>query len=285
MPRLGPESSEARDVDAALASWQQGDLALGEHVFVHLADPQRPLTDGIEAEADAELVMAESEVRGLVLITQTCDIVRRCTDRPFLEVCPLVELANAARVDEVRKGMRPQYLYVPAVAAQHLVGDLDRTMTVEKSVAAAWVRTPGCATDAQRRAIAQALSRKRARMAFPDDFTEWVHRLAKRIKDKHDKDSDEGRVLANLREIRVEARPEWSAQSVHVVFWFVIDEEGPSENPPSREQIENQVCSWLELLRPAGRFAAVDGVAGSLESMTAADYANSDPLDLDHLSS
>ena len=41
----------------------------------------------------------------------------------------------------------------------------------------------------------------------------------------------------------------------------------------------------LELVPPAGRFTSVDAVVVTLGDMTAEDYVDSDPLDLDHLSS
>ncbi len=41
---------------------------------------------------------------------------------------------------------------------------------------------------------------------------------------------------------------------------------------------------WLELVPTGERFVAVHGMACMLQDMTAADYVNSDRLDLDHLS-
>lgn len=58
-------------------------------------------------------------------------------------------------------------------------------MTVEKAVVASWTRTDGCRTDEQRRAFATALSRKRARFAFPDDFVAAARQLQDRLADKH----------------------------------------------------------------------------------------------------
>ena len=37
-------------------------------------------------------------------------------------------------------------------------------------------------------------------------------------------------------------------------------------------------------MTPGGRFRSVDGVITSLDDLTARDYVESDPLDLDHLS-
>lgn len=79
---------------------------------------------------------------------------------------------------QIERGRRPAYAFLPQLADRHLVVDLDRIMTVEKAMVLSWTRAPGCATDVEARAFAQALARKRARFAFPDDFTFWVKKLA-----------------------------------------------------------------------------------------------------------
>ena len=79
-------------IDEAMEAWRQGDCVLGEHWFLFRLDIGAPLT-GEAAEAAAEGVdTGEAEVRGLMVATQTCDIVRGCGERPFVEVCPLVEV-------------------------------------------------------------------------------------------------------------------------------------------------------------------------------------------------
>ena len=90
MATLSPDSDEARRIDAALQDWRQGDLALEESWFVHVGDPGAPLTDAAAEAADGDLQALTSEVRGLIVVTQTCDIVRACVDRPYVEVAPLV---------------------------------------------------------------------------------------------------------------------------------------------------------------------------------------------------
>lgn len=94
--------------------------------------------------------------------TQTCDLVRRCADRPFVEVSPLVEVDDRV-LREVERGRRPNYGFIPGVAPRRLVADLDRVMTVEKAVVAAWARVEGSRTDDDARRLSLALARKRAR--------------------------------------------------------------------------------------------------------------------------
>ncbi len=73
-----------QEVDAVLQKWQQGDYVLGEHWFIQRCHPDRPLTEASKDAAREESDLVESEVRGLVVVTQTCDIVRTCSNRPFI---------------------------------------------------------------------------------------------------------------------------------------------------------------------------------------------------------
>lgn len=126
-----------QEVDTAIEEWCQGDYALGEYWFVQRCNPKKPLTEVSEEAAKEETDLAEEEVRGFVVVTQTCDIVRFCISRPFVEVVPLVEV-DERDMSEIQKARRPQYAYIPEVAELNLVADLDRVMTVEKSVVVEW---------------------------------------------------------------------------------------------------------------------------------------------------
>ncbi len=270
-----------REVDDTLKEWCQGDCVLGEHWFVQRFNPQRPLTSDSANVAQEEIDLAESEVEGFVVVTQTCDIVRSCANRPFIEVVPLVKV-NEQLLYEIQKSRRPQFVYIPGVAQLNLVADLDRVMTVEKAVVAKWERKLGCRNDEEIRALGQALARKRVRFAFPDDFVRFAKKLQKRMRDKHDKGSVEGEALRALREIRVRAAPSWNAPEIQLMFWFIRNEEQVQFQELGWDQFLQQ---WLQLLPESGRFQSVEGLVVSLEDMTAKDYVESDPLDLDDLSS
>jgi hypothetical protein len=268
-----------QEVDTILKEWCQGDCVLGDHWFVQRCNPERPLTEASSDAAKEGTDLVEDEVRGFVVVTQTCDIVRSCDSRPFIEVVPLVEVDEQC-LYEVRRSRRPQYAYIPGVAELNLVADLDRVMTVEKAVVAEWERKSGGRNDEDIRALGQALARKRVRFAFPDDFTELAKKLQKRMQDKHDRASVEGEALRALREIRVRAAPSWGAPKIQLMFWFIRDEAQVQELGWDR-----LLKQWLQLIPASGRFQSVEGLVVSLEDMTAKDYVESDPLDLDRLSS
>ncbi len=280
MGRLAADSSEVQRIDAALKAWRQGDLALEEKWFVHLGDPVEPLSEAAE-QAEGEGVQAlTSDAEGLIVVTQTCDIVRSCLTRPYVEVAPLMKVSGED-LRTVQRGLRPAHATLSCLAYGRLVADLDRVMTVEKSIVSGWVRTPGCSNDAESRVFAQALSRKRERFAFPDDFVRFAKKLKSRLEDKHGKSTDEGGGLRALREIRVQASPSWGASRVELFFWFVrngVDVQCEGKSWASLLQ------QWMKLVPESERFSGVEGRVVALEDMTAAQYVDSDPLDLDHLS-
>ncbi len=272
------------DTDAALEQWSQGDCTMGADCwFVTRFDPQRPLTpdaaDVVAISAEADLT--ESSVSGFVVVTQTCDLVRSCAERPFVEVAPLVAVDDQY-LQEIQRLKRPRYAYIAGVAEFNLVADLDRVMTVEKAVVARWERISGCRSDADTRLLGEALARKRSRFAFPDDFNEFAKDLQKRMQKRHDKADDDGVGLRALREIRVRAAPAWDAEQVELMFWFIRAEADVRFKNKAWDELLGE---WLKLLPPSGRFSSVDGAVVSLDDMTAQEYLQSDRLDLDRLSS
>ena len=267
-------------VDQRIATWRQGDCVVGDEWFLFRTNMENPLTAAGKAAVVEGAENAETSVRGFAVLTQTCDLVRHCRDRPFAEVSPLVEV-NDQVLREIERGRRPNYGFIPGVADRRLVADLDRVMTVEKAVVAVWERIDGCRTDEDARRFSLALARKRARTAFPDDFVAFARPLMARMSEKHERQSDEGRALRSLREIRVKAAPSWDADAVELMFWFIQNDEEPA--------FETQ--GWEHCLKAlpqpqstSGRFVRVDGVVQTVDDLTAREYVESDPLDLDHLS-
>lgn len=267
-------------IDEALQNWSQGDCVLGGQWFVFRISPDAPLTEDAAIAASEHIENAEAEVLGFTVLTQTCDIVRSCSQRPFVEVCPLVEVDDRS-LHEIERCRRPNYAYIAGVSHRRLVADLDRVMTVEKSVVAEWERVKGCSSDADSRRLALALARKRARVAFPDDFVEFATPLMKRMSSKHDKDSDEGRSLRALDEIRVRAAHSWNDTAVELLFLFIRKDDEPTFE---EQRWDVLMDAWLKRVPPKGRFTKVDGVVLTLDDLTAREYNESDSLDLDHLS-
>jgi len=278
---LADGSAEAVRIDTALAEWRQSDVAFDECWFVHVADVMQPLSEAATAASGSGVSALHSETAGLVVLTQTCDLVRHCTARPYLEVAPLVEVTDDDVWRDAQKGRRPALATFPALVSRRLAVDLDRVMTLEKSIVAAWKRTEGLLDDEDARAFAAALARKRARFAFPDEFTAFARKLVSRMSSKHDKDTSEGRGLRALREIRVQATPHLDADPTSLLFLFVRD---PGQHDFEGENWADLLKKWLALVPAGGTFTNVDGIVTTLDDMTGADYVGSSRLDLDHLS-
>lgn len=286
-----PPATDHKAIDDALLKWRQGDAVLEEvPFFLHLADIRRPLTPASHAIAteDAPADGAEglagvaSNLLGIVVVSQTCDIVRPCTKRPFVEVCALAEVSEQD-LEDVRRLRRPAYAFLPGLSHLRLVADLDMTMTVEKSVLVPLRRVEGCRTDAERRAFADALARKRARFAFPDDFVAAMGKVRQRLKERHGRDSPEGATARALMEIRVTAVPDWDADHVTLNFLFILADDEPP--PTSRDEV--QISDWVGRFDSTGRFKLDDETPWRvcfLDDLDAATYVASDRVDLDDLS-
>ena len=106
--------------------------------------------------------------------------------------------------------------------------------------------------------------------------------LMTRMSFKHDKESDEGRALRALREIRVRAAPCWDADEVTLMFSFIRNED---EFTFENQGWEHFLDAWLKRVPKKNRFVDVAGVVTTLDDLTAREFVESDPLDLDHLSS
>ena len=282
MNREGSSTDEFHDITNALLHWQQGDCVLGVNGFIYRFRTEQPATSESRSAGD-ESDLVEADVPGFVVATQTCDIQRAVRDRPFIDICTLVVCPDWTSIDEIAKGLRPRFAYVPGVAERGLVADLDQIMTIEKPVLASWPRIQGCRTDAELRIFAGALARKFSRFAFPDDFVAASRKLVDAIKRKHGRpESDEGRALRALREIRVAATPSWNAAQVALHFFFIRDEAQPTL---LNQTWDHWLTKWLDLLPTSGRYISVDGIALPLSAMRADEYIASDQLDLDNLTS
>ncbi|RKT45530.1 hypothetical protein BDD21_2991 [Thiocapsa rosea] len=66
------------------------------------------------------------------------------------------------------------------------------------------------------------------------------------------------------------------------MFWFIRNEDQPTFE---RQGWDVLLQAWLKRVPVRGRFGEVGGAVLTLDDLTARDYVESDPLDIDHLSS
>ena len=278
-------SEQIAEIDACMRSWRQGDVILSTSVpFLYLADLRRPVTLGsakLALECNDGIWHIVTDVPGLVVVTQTCDLVRSCSDRPYVEVSPLVQICS----DDIAKVQRfrvPRYLPLRALGREDLAADLDQVMTVEKGLLVALddARKPGITPGDQARELSEAIGRKRSRAALPDAFVKAVSPMRDRVNRKHgSKESNLGKFLRAVKEIRVRAIESWAAEQVEVEFLFLFERAA---------QIPGDATRWIDelvgLVKSDEWLVEISGRAVSLTDLTAATYLGSDRLDLDHLS-
>lgn len=278
---MSPTFSSPGQVDAALKAWWQGDCALGPRYFAYLTEPTLPVSVESQAwiTANPNLPLVELDIPdGVMLITQTCDLRRDCAERPFLQVAPLVALSSTEEFADVVARKNPQYVTLPSLHPLQLVADLDRALTIEKTVVASWTRTQGCFSDEERRLLSQQLARKIGRAALPDEVKGLMKSLLNRWNTVKHRDDLEGKTFRDLGEVRIQATPSWYASPAHLYFWFILKDDAPMVD---RKGIE---AAWLAKLAPSERFNPVEGVFSRYELMKVSNYLDSDQVDLDRLS-
>lgn len=270
-----------QELTAILQDWCQGDCVLGPQAFVFAFDPGFRVTDASKLIADAtQSPYVEEEVDGLVVLSQTCDIVKSVALRPFVEVAPLVKKEDA-ELKQIAKGSRPQFATVPGVSGDQLVADLDRTMTIEKPILATWKRIRGCRDDHEKRLFSNALARKRVRAALPNDFVELIRPLQEICKKRHGKDSPIGRSLEAISEIRVQPHPSWNcSEPIKVKFLFLLP---PEFDQTFRAEVDRELSQIMTAIPESEKYE-LDHSIGSYFELSAAEYIGSDRLDLDYLS-
>lgn len=265
--------------------WRQGDFALaaGEMFFRDIP----PVGEETPTSSQSGLeVVADENIPGFVVISQTCDIVRNPATHPYVSVCPLIHLdqKDMANFDS---GRMPTLGFLPNLPPT-LVVDFARTMTITKQLMCSWDRQPGCETDADCLRFARQVTRVFNRFAFPEEFNEAIEPFKKSIQSKQfSADSDFGKAIRSLLEFRVYAHGSWdNSLGVDLTIYIIIDAD---EDRPERDRnaILTQLRPHLQKIKWSSRFRLHRDMKYrpvTLADMQASEYLNSFPLDLITLS-
>ncbi len=278
-------------IDDAMSVWRQGDFTLEDGLeLVHLADLSRPHSEASERLAEEtgiqygsgvghEPAVVRESVPGLAMLSQDCDIVRSCRDKPCVEMAPVMP-ADDSQIKEARCLKSPVRAYLPELAKEGFVVDLLRSTLVEKGLAARWTHRNGCNYPYERRAFAKAVGKKFTRFGFPDSFQAVSHAMVDRLKRKHNRLTAEGAHLRALREVRVKAAPSWEDQEAVLTWLFVV-----KGNPEGHEEEWARFMEeWLARFDWTGPFERGGHDAFLLSELSAERYLEAEELDLEYLS-
>jgi hypothetical protein len=282
-----PKSDE---IDELLSKIRQGDFVLEPQWDFYIIDNTCSAQDtSVESSPRSPdqrrwKLQVSGDVRGVVILTQTCDIVRSACHRPYLELSPLVKVSEK-EMPLIAKGSSPRYAFIPALKANHLVVDLDRCMSITKRafiMARPDVKN-GLRDDAEIRAFATALRRKRGRHAFPKKLSEALAPFIDHVRRKHNRESELGQFLAECREIRVGVKPSLHSDcpevSVYFLFEHIVDE---VQLDRFRELAERLILERIKL--PDG-WAEFEPVVQDMDGISARIYLSLYQLDFENLSS
>lgn len=244
--------------------WEQGDACLSVDALPVI----------VPDDGDAEFI----EVRGVVVLTQTCDMIRELSQRPNFHVAALVP-ANSAEMEQIRQFGRPQYVYVPQCADMGLVGDLDLIASYSKSVLSGWSRLPAPAVAAARRDFGYATGRHRSRVAFPDRWAAELDKLRSWLRSKSQKSSPEGIFATSIEQMRIVANDTDCPEEAEIICLIpatitqTLRSEWAKVMIPKLESKIDESWGCKVIFRLA-----------TTTEITAAEYLNSFRLDFDALS-
>ncbi|WP_457647644.1 hypothetical protein [Profundibacter sp.] len=270
------EQDPGEDIQARLAEWQQGDFTLTCVDLLFLDVPQN-------GDEPYEAVF-DGSAEGCVVISQTCDIVREIGILPNVIVCPLVKIDQQRRA-AIEKGQAPRYGLVDGVP-DDIVADFSRAMSVSKRLLVDWERKRGCNNEQKCMGFALSLERFFGRFAFPDAFNESLRPLRRAIYSKHAKNSDLGKALRSIREIRVLPHANWDDEKSVPITFFILLEDNADREFEERDTIKNAIADKFDKIAWMAPFCSHENLLylTTLSDMTAADYLNSYSLDLNTLS-
>lgn len=209
---IGDETQErALRRAEGVKSFIQGEVLDLRDLCVVLADGEWPLSD-LSAAAAAQVssqgvIVVPEPVDVVVLLTQTCDLQKTNSEARLCQLAPIVDRGETfAR--EAQRGRRPGWVAVPWHSAASVV-DLARITSVERSLIIGATSLGRPTTPREQLHFTETLSRHFTRVALPDPVCDVLAPFLKRMKEKHGRQSSEGRCITIIPTggLRIEATP------------------------------------------------------------------------------
>ena len=249
-----------------LAEWRQGDFCLNPSLEIPIV-----------GHDDDGAFFGSARGHGMIVISQSCDIVRDASERPHVQVAPLLDV-DPQELMAVLGKRRPRYTTFDSLVQLRLVVDLDVVATVAKQVVAGWDRSGGCSSEEERAEFGAALARHKQRFAFPDGFDRALKDFRRWIERRGGKNNTAGEFIRAIDEIRVRC-DEWECDAPELEIICVLKGDPPAEQRNSWEDPRGELESKITPVCP-GAFVRVV----SKDEFSLTEYQASHFLDLDGLS-
>jgi hypothetical protein len=211
---------------AIVASLIQGEVLAIPDACVVVGDAAAPLSDetaslAAEIGVSEGLILVPHVVDDVVLLTQTCDLQVTTSGEYRCLVAP-VKKVTEQRAREALRGRRPGLVALPWLDSES-VGDLSLITTVERSVLVGAISRGRPRNPLERLHLAEMIGRYLTRPALPTHINDVLAPFLRRISERHDRDSPEGRCLSQVSEFRLEASPDLDSAAPALTVLIVIE--------------------------------------------------------------
>lgn len=238
----------------------QGEVLPVVDACVVVADAAAPLSHEA-AQVVAELgqdrgpIVVPQVVDEVVLLTQTCDL-QFTTEQEFrCLVAPVVRSSENIAYQALR-GRLPGFVGLPWLDGRSMA-DLSRITPIERSLLIDKLSLGRPRDPKERLHFAETVSRYMIRPALSDAINEVLKPFLIRIRDRHDRNSAEGRCMYKVWDLRLEAAPDLDAPEPALTVLMVIEEEDlPSL--PDGVSVNDANVDALVRQGPAAAAAAVE---------------------------
>lgn len=196
---------------SAVSSLIQGEVLAVPDACIVVADAGSPLDERSALQKKESglvdgLFVVPHEVDEVVVLSQTCDL-QFTTATDYLCLLAPVVVVEPVLAREALRGHRPGLAALPWPGDDR-VADLARITTVERSVIAGQSSVGKPQSAQERLDFAESVRRYLTRAALPDEIVTVLKPFLRRIQERNDKNSDEGRCLNLVLELRLSADPD-----------------------------------------------------------------------------
>lgn len=251
---------------AATSSLIQGEVLAVVDACVVLADAGAPLSLAALRVAEAEgltsgPIAVPHAVDRVVLLTQTCDLQVTTAEECLCLVAPVMEVSPELAHQALR-GRRPGLAALPWIDDRS-VADVSRITTLERSLLLGAPSSGAPRTPRERLHFAESVSRYLTRPALPDAINRVLAPFVKRIAEKHDRNSPEGRCAHRVSEMRLHATPDLDHRQPALNVLMVLEEDHLPNLSPG-QHVDHQ---RIDGLRQRGLHASAQAVEAATEAV------------------